>query len=72
MVWNKGKGNPGKKKIRVRTIEAGPKKTGSYTKQDRAIFWDGKNDTGQKVANGLYYINLKADKFSATKAMVVK
>ncbi|MDI6752397.1 MAG: carboxypeptidase regulatory-like domain-containing protein [bacterium] len=57
---------------KVRTIDAGPRKAGSYTKQDRAIFWDRRNDSGERVASGLYYINLKLDKFSATKAMVVR
>ncbi|MDI6751316.1 MAG: carboxypeptidase regulatory-like domain-containing protein [bacterium] len=57
---------------KVRTIDAGPRKAGFYTKQDRAIYWDRRNDSGQRVASGLYYINLKAGEFSATKAMVVK
>jgi hypothetical protein len=57
---------------KVRTIDAGPKKAGSYTKQDRAIFWNLTNDKGQKVAKGLYYIRLKAGGFTATKAMVVR
>jgi flagellar hook assembly protein FlgD len=55
----------------VKTIEAGPKKKGSYTKQDMAIFWDLKNDSGQNVSNGLYFYSLKAEKFSATKSLVI-
>ncbi|MDI6752036.1 MAG: carboxypeptidase regulatory-like domain-containing protein [bacterium] len=57
---------------KIKTINAGPRKAGSYTKQDRAIFWDGKNDNGQKVSKGLYFINLKADKFSASRPMVIR
>ncbi|MBU1262733.1 T9SS type A sorting domain-containing protein [bacterium] len=58
---------------RVRTIEAGPRKQGSYTqaKEGYAIFWDGKNDAGEKVANGLYSYQIKAGNFSATKQMVI-
>ncbi|MBU2461311.1 hypothetical protein KKH65_00335, partial [bacterium] len=53
---------------KVRTIEAGPRKQGSYTqaKEGYAIFWDGKNDAGEKVANGLYSYQIKAGNFSAT------
>ncbi|MDI6752372.1 MAG: CARDB domain-containing protein [bacterium] len=57
---------------KVRTIEAGERKAGSYTKQDRAIFWNLKNNNGQNVAKGLYFYQLKAGNFKATKAMVVK
>jgi len=59
---------------KVRTIEAGQRKAGSYTeaKQDSAIFWDMKNNYGQKVAKGLYFYQLKAGNFKATKAMVVR
>jgi hypothetical protein len=57
---------------KVRRIEAGQKKAGSYTKQDKALFWNLTNDKGEKVAKGLYYIRLKAGGFTATKAMVVR
>ncbi|MBU1599741.1 hypothetical protein KKG61_06535 [bacterium] len=33
-------------------------------KQDTAIFWDITNDSGQKVSSGLYFIKLKAGKYS--------
>jgi len=57
---------------RVKTIEAGPRKAGSYTQKNRAIFWDLTNDYEQKVADGLYFIKFSADDFSATKALVVR
>ncbi|MEK9148633.1 MAG: T9SS type A sorting domain-containing protein, partial [Candidatus Desantisbacteria bacterium] len=56
---------------KVKTIDAGPKNKGSYTKQDRAIFWDLKNNSGQKVSSGLYFIKLSAGSFSATKPLTV-
>ncbi|MBU1262883.1 hypothetical protein KKG61_07300 [bacterium] len=31
-----------------------------------------KNDSGQNISKGIYYIKLKAGGFSATKAMVVE
>ncbi|MDI6751341.1 MAG: CARDB domain-containing protein [bacterium] len=59
---------------KVREINAGPKKAGSYTeaKEGRAIFWDMKNDQGQKVSSGLYFYKLKAGEFSNVKALVIK
>jgi flagellar hook assembly protein FlgD len=56
---------------KVRTIEIGHRKAGSYTQKNRAIFWDLKNDSGQKVSAGLYFIKLSAGKFSDIKSMVI-
>ncbi|HAW49455.1 TPA: hypothetical protein DCX16_00670, partial [bacterium] len=58
---------------KVKTIEVGQRKRGSYTKakEGSAIFWDLKNDSGQRVSTGLYYYKLKLGKFSQTKSMVV-
>ncbi|MEW6680556.1 MAG: T9SS type A sorting domain-containing protein, partial [bacterium] len=57
---------------KVRTIEIGQRKAGSYTQKDRAIFFDLKNDSGQNLSSGLYFYKIKADDFSAIKSMVVK
>ncbi|MFH0775526.1 MAG: hypothetical protein V2A53_08590 [bacterium] len=40
------------------------KKAGLYIKQDRAILYDVKNDRGDKLSQGLYFISLKAGKYS--------
>ncbi|MEW6681272.1 MAG: T9SS type A sorting domain-containing protein [bacterium] len=57
---------------KVRTIEIGQRKAGSYTQKDRAIFFDLKNDSGQNLSSGLYFYKIKADDFSAIKSMVVQ
>ncbi|MEW6104180.1 MAG: T9SS type A sorting domain-containing protein, partial [bacterium] len=57
---------------KIRTIEAGNRKAGSYTNKEKAIFWDLRNDSNQNVSKGLYFYQLKADGFSDIKAMVVK
>jgi len=57
---------------KVRTINAGPKKAGSYTQKDRAIFWDCKNNSSQNVSKGLYFYKINAGDFSSIKSMVVK
>ncbi|MEW6680649.1 MAG: FlgD immunoglobulin-like domain containing protein, partial [bacterium] len=57
---------------KVRTIDIGQRKAGSYTSKDRVVFWDLKNNEGQPVSKGIYFYQLKADDFSAIKLMVVK
>ncbi|MEW6007536.1 MAG: T9SS type A sorting domain-containing protein, partial [bacterium] len=57
---------------KVRSIELGQKKAGSYTSKDRAIPFDLKNDNNQPLSSGLYFYKLQAGDFSAIKSMVVK
>jgi len=55
----------------VRLINIGAKSAGLYFTKVRAVYWDGRNDQGEKVANGLYFYRLKAGDFSATRKMVI-
>ncbi|MBU1599159.1 T9SS type A sorting domain-containing protein, partial [bacterium] len=57
---------------KVRTIEAGYKKAGSYIKQDKALFYDLRNDKGDKLSQGLYFIKLKAGKYSGRQRLVIQ
>ena len=57
---------------KVRTIEAGHKKAGSYIKQDKALFYDTRNDRGDKLSQGLYFIKLKAGKYSGRQRLVIQ
>ncbi|MEW6007364.1 MAG: T9SS type A sorting domain-containing protein, partial [bacterium] len=57
---------------KVRTIELGQRKAGSYTQKDRAIPFDLKNDNKQPLSSGLYFYKLQAGDFSAIKSLVVK
>jgi len=56
----------------VRTLELGRKDPGVYASQINAAHWDGKNDLGETVSSGIYFYNIKAGDFSATKKMIVK
>jgi flagellar hook assembly protein FlgD len=55
----------------VRTLDVGQLKSGSYTTRERAAYWDGKNEFGERVASGVYLYSIKADSFSSTRKMVI-
>ena len=44
----------------VRVISVGYVQAGSYVGQSRAIYWDGKTDSGESVASGTYFYTLVA------------
>ncbi|MBM3242769.1 T9SS type A sorting domain-containing protein [Candidatus Poribacteria bacterium] len=55
----------------IRTINPGNQKAGIYLTKDRAAYWDGKNATGQAVSSGVYFYQLQAGDFWATRKMVI-
>ena len=55
----------------VRDIAMGYQAAGVYTSKDRAAYWDGRNDAGEKVASGVYFYNLQAGRFAATRRMLI-
>jgi flagellar hook assembly protein FlgD len=55
----------------VRQLELGKLPAGFYLQRDRAAYWDGRNNTGESVANGIYFYQLSAGDFSQIKRMVI-
>ena len=55
----------------IRSIDVGKQAAGTYTNRQRAVYWDGKDNTGQSVASGIYFYQLLADDFSETRRMVI-
>jgi hypothetical protein len=55
----------------IRTIALGQQAAGTYLTKDRAVYWDGRDHIGEKVASGVYFYTLQADDFKATKRMVI-
>ena len=55
----------------VRTIDAGPKKADAYENRSDAVYWDGRNEFGERVANGTYFYTLTANRFSETRKMAI-
>ena len=55
----------------VRTLDEGYKVAGFYLSQDRAAYWDGRDDNGEMVASGLYFYHLRAGNFETVRKMAV-
>jgi hypothetical protein len=55
----------------VRTLDLGKMSAGFYDTKDKAAYWDGKDNYGQGVSSGIYFYNLTAGGFSATKKLIV-
>jgi len=50
----------------------GYRSAGFYEGKERAVHWDGKNEFGESVTSGVYFYNIQAGNFTATKKMIVK
>ena len=55
----------------VRKLDLGQKSAGTYLTRDTAAYWDGRNDYGEALSSGLYFYQLRADEFSATRRMIL-
>jgi hypothetical protein len=54
----------------VRALNLGSKPAGAYVSKDKAAYWDGRNQTGEKISSGVYFYTIQAGDFTATKKMV--
>ena len=55
----------------VRTIDIGHQTAAFYENRSRAIYWDGRNQVGGKVASGVYFYHLSAGDYSTTRKMLI-
>ena len=55
----------------VRRLDLGHRMTGFYESRSKAIYWDGKNGLGERVASGIYFYTFTAGDYSATRKMVI-
>ena len=55
----------------IRTIEGGHKPMGYYLPRERAVYWDGRNGSGEPVSSGVYFYTLVTDHYTETRRMVI-
>ena len=55
----------------VRTLALGHQEADFYTSRDRAAHWDGRNQSGESVASGVYFYHLQAGNQHAMRRMLV-
>lgn len=56
----------------VRSISTGTMAAGDYSNQSQAVHWDGRNNDGEPVSNGIYFYTINAGDFSATRKMLIR
>ena len=44
----------------IRTLDLGEKEPGEYISKDKAAYWDGRNNSGEEIASGIYFYQLRA------------
>ena len=55
----------------VRRLDLGHKEAGMYLNREMSAYWDGKNESGDKVSSGVYFYNIQSGKFSKTMKLIV-
>ncbi len=55
----------------VRQFSLGYRPAGFYTSKTLAVYWDGKNRQGERVASSIYYCSLIAGDFTATRKILI-
>ena len=59
------------KGVMVRQLDLGYQSAGYYTNRSKAAYWDGHNESGESVASGVYFYQLRAGDYTATRRMVI-
>ena len=52
-------------------LEVGHRIAAVYESRSKAVYWDGRNGFGERVASGIYFYTLTAGDYSATRKMVI-
>jgi flagellar hook assembly protein FlgD len=63
----------------IRLLYLGEKQAGNYVTKEKAAYWDGRDELGQKVASGVYFYALQVEnpkgdstgKYTETRRMVI-
>ena len=57
--------------VAVRALTLGHQSAGIYESRARAAYWDGRNESGEPVASGVYFYTLTAGEFTATRKLLI-
>ena len=55
----------------VRQLDLGYQPAGDYSTRSKAAYWDGRNESGESAASGIYLYTLSAGDYSATQKMLL-
>jgi len=55
----------------IRVLDQGYREAAQYVEKGDAAYWDGRNETGERVSSGVYFYQIVTDKFTATRKMVI-
>ena len=55
----------------VRQLQLGTVTADRYVTADKAVYWDGKSETGEAVAGGTHFYQLRAGDYTETRKMVI-
>lgn len=55
----------------VRSLVLGHQEAGFYRGRSQAAYWDGRNNQNEQVASGIYFYQIEAGEFSATRRMLI-
>lgn len=55
----------------VRSLDLGYRPVGFYATKDKAAYWDGSNEAGERVSSGVYFYAIQAGSFVDTKKLVI-
>jgi hypothetical protein len=55
----------------VQRLDLGFQPAGTYLRRDRAIYWDGRTQSGEQVASGTYFYTLKTEGYVSTQKMII-
>ena len=56
----------------VRQLDIGQQGAGRYLSRQTAAYWDGRDQSGESIASGVYFYTLEVDAFSKTRRMVIR
>lgn len=54
-----------------RSLALGYQAAGFYRGRSQAAYWDGRNNQNEPVASGIYFYQIEAGEFSATRRMLI-